>query len=559
MRYRKAVQSQLDKNKGNLSIFAINLLERKRADWKLSIESAENIRTEVINIYEEQQNRREREQAEFNAIYKEKVKEYEESITHAVNNSDIFELEIEEAIEEYQKYLGISDSDIKSVHEKISRMISDRNSDRAHIIQIKMREKESSTDRVEAEIIRHEIAIKLYPNNTKAYEKLGKLLESKGRNYAIAAMCYSAIESSPTNWKYFSKIHQMLGKALMADWIQESDRLHKKGGTYYRQVEKKDKIVNSYRNAVNAENRLDLDGKAWMTKNEFGFILWELGLTEEAISQISPCLKSQACFYETYTLLANLLAQQDTEKMFLSLSSMYEYETACEFGAQIGMHYPKRAGSHFVVGLAFSFQGMMEEANLAYKTALHIDLNLDDLIQRHRILGISSSNNEVILCIGQGDLFKIQNKTEKAIAAYRTALLFSPNHAVAHRKLGDMLTQLGQLEEAMTECQTSLKLDPGDAYTHFCYANVLRAQGKLTEAITSYHIALQLNPNLAIVKTILDRAMKIYEAEEKERKRLTVQSQQKQVIVNQVKQKRPRRTILNVLGFWDCKIFCVRG
>ena len=59
-----------------------------------------------------------------------------------------------------------------------------------------------------------------------------------------------------------------------------------------------------------------------------------------------------------------------------------------------------------------------------------------------------------------------QGKLSEAAACYERALCLKPDHAEAHRNLGNILKDQGRIEEATAALRTALKLDPGNPSIH---------------------------------------------------------------------------------------------
>ncbi len=104
LKYRKEVESRVTKGKGKLSTFNQAILDGKRDDLRISVEDAETILNEVLQPYQE---------------YERKLNKFKETLIKAIKQHYPFNQDDEEALKEYQKYLGLEDKDILLIHEQL--------------------------------------------------------------------------------------------------------------------------------------------------------------------------------------------------------------------------------------------------------------------------------------------------------------------------------------------------------------------------------------------------------------------------------------------------------
>jgi formylglycine-generating enzyme required for sulfatase activity len=104
LKYRKEVESRVTKGKGKLSTFKQAILDGKRDDLRISLEEAEIILNEVLQPYRE---------------YEAKLNKFKETLIKAINHQYPFSQDDEEALKEYQKYLGLEDKDILLIREQL--------------------------------------------------------------------------------------------------------------------------------------------------------------------------------------------------------------------------------------------------------------------------------------------------------------------------------------------------------------------------------------------------------------------------------------------------------
>ena len=82
-----------------------------------------------------------------------------------------------------------------------------------------------------------------------------------------------------------------------------------------------------------------------------------------------------------------------------------------------------------------------------------------------------------------------------AIAAFRRRVDASPNHAEAHRTLGDTYLQLGRDDEAQAEFAAAVLIDPADAHAHAARAQVHLRHERYEQAASAARAALEREPD----------------------------------------------------------------
>jgi glycosyltransferase involved in cell wall biosynthesis len=138
---------------------------------------------------------------------------------------------------------------------------------------------------------------------------------------------------------------------------------------------------------------------------------------------------------------------------------------------------PVRYELHYHLGIAYSRQGDLVEAEEHYRAALRQSLpprlklgaynNLGSLCQaKGELLAAKALYLEVVqieptLAIGYYNLgmtLKALGALSDAIAAYRRALQLNPNYAEAHQNLGVVLLKTGQVQESRRAFQQAIAL-----------------------------------------------------------------------------------------------------
>jgi tetratricopeptide (TPR) repeat protein len=86
----------------------------------------------------------------------------------------------------------------------------------------------------------------------------------------------------------------------------------------------------------------------------------------------------------------------------------------------------------------------------------------------------------------RGDRVGSDAASRKAFAAFREAVRLRPDLAVAHKNLGNALSDLGKHDEAIAEYREAIRLKPDFAEAHCDLGGVLQQQGQFREALAGY-------------------------------------------------------------------------
>ena len=82
----------------------------------------------------------------------------------------------------------------------------------------------------------------------------------------------------------------------------------------------------------------------------------------------------------------------------------------------------------------------------------------------------------------------------KAILAFRQAVKFAPDHAQAHRRLGDTLKALKRLDEAIAAYSRHVAIAPKDGSFAYDLGMLYLEQQKLDEALVEFRRAIAVIP-----------------------------------------------------------------
>lgn len=131
------------------------------------------------------------------------------------------------------------------------------------------------------------------------------------------------------------------------------------------------------------------------------------------------------------------------------------------------------------LGVALANQGRLDEAIVAYRTAL---AKWPNVAEAHFNLA---------------NALKEKRLFNDAIAAYRRALALRPTFPEAHNNLGNALVAQGRDDLAIAEYRGAISLRSTYAQAHYNLANSLCAIGEADAGIAAFRRALELEPNHA--------------------------------------------------------------
>jgi tetratricopeptide (TPR) repeat protein len=169
--------------------------------------------------------------------------------------------------------------------------------------------------------------------------------------------------------------------------------------------------------------------------------------------------------------------------------------------------------------------GRLPQAEAFYRQILDVEPDHPDALHSLGVIAYQVGNNDVAAgLIGRaanispsgakfsnlGLVLQAQGKPDAAVASYRKALLYQPDHAEAHNNLGNALADLGNLDESIAHYRRALLLKPDFAVAHNNLGNALADLGNLDESIAHYRRALLLKPDFAVAHNNLCRALNLF-------------------------------------------------
>ena len=161
--------------------------------------------------------------------------------------------------------------------------------------------------------------------------------------------------------------------------------------------------------------------------------------------------------------------------------SRRKYKECC---GRIGLRAPHGqaqtdAGAHNNLGNEFARLGRLDDALAAYRCALLLS---PDFAEAHNNLG------HALLDLGRFD---------EAAESCRRAVDLKPRYAEAHDNLGSAQLALGHLDDARASYGRALEIEPEFIEAHNNMGNALLEAGRIDAALASYRRALQINPRFA--------------------------------------------------------------
>lgn len=121
----------------------------------------------------------------------------------------------------------------------------------------------------------------------------------------------------------------------------------------------------------------------------------------------------------------------------------------------------------------------------------YLKLGQIDEAQKEFILLSKLEPNNADVQFKIAELFADRDYTDSALACYKKVTDLSPNHALAHCRLGIIYFKKNSFNEAKQELLTSLKLNPGDYTPHYYLGKICRIRGDRINALSYFEKALR--------------------------------------------------------------------
>ena len=349
-------------------------------------------------------------------------------------------------------------------------------------------------------------AIRLDPNDASAYIGKGGLLDDI-QLYGDALEAYErAIRLDSNNAR------ACIGKGDVLDSLQRYDealaaydeaiRLDPNNATVYinkgvalHSLQRYDEALAAYDEAIR------LDRNKALTYSNKGALLGDLQRYEEALEAYDQASRLDFTNATVYINKGDIL-----ENLLRYGEALVAYEQAILLDTDDASAY---TGKGDVLGNLHRDS----EALVAYEQAIRLDPNdASGYIGKGNVLyrleryeeavvaydqAIRLDPNNVLAHIGAGDLLDDIQLYGEALAAYEQAIRLDPNDASSYQKKGDVLGKLQRYSEALTAYDQAVRLDPNNAEAYISAGDVLGELHRYGEALTAYGQAVRLDPNNA--------------------------------------------------------------
>ena len=215
---------------------------------------------------------------------------------------------------------------------------------------------------------------------------------------------------------------------------------------------------------------------SWMAHKNLGYVYYQAGRTDDAITQYETALRLKPDFPEARNNLGNVLAETGRLP-----------EAVAQFREALRLK-PGFAEAHNDLGIALYHQGDLAGALTEYAEALRLNP------------GLADAHSNI------GNALVRQGRPEAAVAEYEKALALDPGQAEVRSNLGNALARLQRLPEAAAQYREALRLKPDLARTHNSLGLTLLLLGQPREAEEEFEAALRLEPDYAPARANLERA-----------------------------------------------------
>ena len=91
-----------------------------------------------------------------------------------------------------------------------------------------------------------------------------------------------------------------------------------------------------------------------------------------------------------------------------------------------------------------------------------------------------------------GNIYKIQNKNELSIEAFKKTLNINRNFSAAYNNLANIYKKLKQHQKAILNYKEAIKTNPKNLEAYYNFANLLKDKKSYKEAIVNYEKVIQI-------------------------------------------------------------------
>jgi len=138
-----------------------------------------------------------------------------------------------------------------------------------------------------------------------------------------------------------------------------------------------------------------------------------------------------------------------------------------------------------------------DEADIV-KIFVMSDLNTNNFIKAEQLLKkVLPKNNTAEFNYILGNTFKIQNKNDEAIAAYKKSLSINKNFSEAYNNLANVQKKNENFDEALLNYKNAIKTKENNLEAYYNLANLYKSLKKYGDSIKNYQKVIKLNPNFS--------------------------------------------------------------
>ena len=138
-----------------------------------------------------------------------------------------------------------------------------------------------------------------------------------------------------------------------------------------------------------------------------------------------------------------------------------------------------------------------DEADIV-KIFVMSDLNTNNFIKAEQLLKkVLPKNNTAEFNYILGNTFKIQNKNDEAIAAYKKSLSINKNFSEAYNNLANVQKKNENFDEALLNYKNAIKTKENNLEAYYNLANLYKSLKKYGDSIKNYEKVIKLNPNFS--------------------------------------------------------------
>ena len=116
------------------------------------------------------------------------------------------------------------------------------------------------------------------------------------------------------------------------------------------------------------------------------------------------------------------------------------------------------------------------------------------LLREYPRLKFTSDSERAVHYFSLGQAYSLNNETERAIEAYRKALVYDSESALLRARLAAELVKAGNLTEAKAHCLLAVAADPKFIDAHLLLAGIEVVSKEMNEALLTYEKVLSIDP-----------------------------------------------------------------